>query len=269
VVRDQVGHYPRVCICVFTDSRCTDRASTKACLYRWIFSVGSPRCKVYKRPCLGVSDERTASQTSFQGISLYDLDEGNIDALAVQVRSNTQGPYNPDSTFFYNDDSNRVLLSDVFPRVKYEEYARGLCLLDPYGLHLDWKVIKTAGQMRSIEIFVNFPIMDINRNVLRRNPTATSASQADRLTRYWGDESWRTVAYSTTGNLFGYEEKTSNEALPNAFRERLKTVAGFEYVPQPMPMKNSKGAVVYYLYFASHKPVASRIVRDIFKKYQN
>jgi three-Cys-motif partner protein len=123
--------------------------------------------------------------------------------------------------------------------------------------------------MRSIEIFLNFPIMDINRNLLRCDPTSTSTSQADRLTRYWSDESWRQAAYSTTGNLFGYEEKTSNEALAKAFRERLKTVAGFDYVPAPMPMRNSKGAVLYYLYFASQKPVASRIVRDIFKKYQN
>ena len=187
----------------------------------------------------------------------------------MQVRSRIQGAHDPDSIFFYNEDCNRVLLSDVFPRVKYEEYARGLCLLDPYGLHLDWNVIRTAGHMRSIEIFLNFPIMDINRNVLRRDPSATSASQADRLTRYWGDDSWRKAAYSTTGNLFGYEERTSNDALANAFRERLKTVAGFDYVPKPIPMKNSNGAVLYYLYFASQKPVASQIVRSIFKKYQN
>ena len=116
--------------------------------------------------------------------------------------------------------------------------------------------------MRSIEIFLNFPIMDINRNVLRRDPTAIDPNQADRLTRYWGDDS------CTTGNLFGYEEKTSNEVVASAFRERLKTAAGFDYVPPPMQMINSKGAVLYYLYFASQKPVASRIVRAIFKKYQ-
>jgi three-Cys-motif partner protein len=204
----------------------------------------------------------------FKEYHFIDLDEGNIDALEMQVRSHTRGPYDPKSTFFYNDDCNRVLLSDVFPRVRYEEYVRGLCLLDPYGLHLDWTVIRTAGQMRSVEIFLNFPIMDINRNVLRRDPGTTDPNQADRLTRYWGDESWRQAAYSTTSNLFGYEEKTSNESLANAFRERLKSVAGFDYVPAPMPMTNSKGAVLYYLYFASQKPVASRIVRDIFKKYQ-
>ena len=43
-------------------------------------------------------------------------------------------------------------------------------MLDPYGLHLDWEVIETAGKMRSIEIFLNFPIMDMNRNALWRNP---------------------------------------------------------------------------------------------------
>jgi hypothetical protein len=93
--------------------------------------------------------------------------------------------------------------------------------------------------------------MDINQDVLRHDPATTIPSQADRLTRYWGDDSWRKAAYSTTGNLFGYEEKTSNDVVAGAFRERLKTVAGFDYVPAPMPMKNSKGAVVYYLYFAA------------------
>lgn len=36
-------------------------------------------------------------------------------------------------------------------------------------LHLDWQVIQTAGNMRSIEIFLNFPIMDMNRNALWHN----------------------------------------------------------------------------------------------------
>jgi hypothetical protein len=50
---------------------------------------------------------------------------------------------------------------------------------------------------------------------------------------------------------------------------RLKSVAGFEFVPEPLPMRNSTNAVVYYLFFASHQPVASKIVQDIVKKYKN
>jgi hypothetical protein len=32
-------------------------------------------------------------------------------------------------------------------------------------------------------------------------------------------------------------------------------------------MRNSSGAIVYYLFFASQKAVAAGIVRDIFRKY--
>lgn len=89
------------------------------------------------------------------------------------------------------------------------------------------------------------------------------------MRRFWGDESWKEAAYTTESNLFGFEEKTTNEAMASAFRERLRTVAGFSYVPQPIPMRNKRRATIYYLYFASHKPVAAQIVQDIFDKYKN
>ena len=34
-------------------------------------------------------------------------------------------------------------------------------------------------------------------------------------------------------------------------------------------MRNTKGAVVYYLFFASPKPVAAKIVQSIFNKYRD
>ena len=43
----------------------------------------------------------------------------------------------------------------------------------------------------------------------------------------------------------------------------------FAKVPKPIPMRNSKGAIVYYLFFASKKDAAEQIVIDIFKKYEN
>ena len=100
--------------------------------------------------------------------------------------------------------------------MRYEDYKRGLCLLDPYGLHLDWQVIYTAGQMRSIEIFLNFPIADMNRNVLRRDENKVDDSQLERMNRFWGDESWKEAAYSTEGNLFG-----SGMRFPSAPRPSL------------------------------------------------
>jgi three-Cys-motif partner protein len=48
----------------------------------------------------------------------------------------------------YQGDCNEILLDQILPRVRYNDYKRALCLLDPYGLHLNWRVILTAGQMK-------------------------------------------------------------------------------------------------------------------------
>ncbi len=169
----------------------------------------------------------------------------------------------------HEGDCNTLLLEKVFPRAKFEDYRRGLCLLDPYGLHLNWEVISTAGQMKSIEIFLNFPVMDMNQNVLWHDPEKVDAKQIIRMNSFWGDASWGQAAYDTTRNLFGWKEKTDNESVAAAFQKRLKTVAGFDYVPDPIPMRNSTNAVLYYLFFASRKPAAADIVRQIFDKYRN
>ena len=112
--------------------------------------------------------------------------------------------------------------------------------------------------------------MDMNMNVLWGNPEKVSKDQVARMDAFWGDGSWRHAAYRKAQVLFGtIEEKTSNEAVAEAYRERLKEVAGFQYVPEPMPMRNTRGAVVYYLFFASPNRTGDKIVRDIFNKYRD
>ena len=170
----------------------------------------------------------------------------------------------------YQGDCNSVLLKNVFPQCRYEDYRRALCLLDPYELNPNWEVVETAGKMGSIEIFLNFMIMDANMNVLWKNPDSVATDQASRMTKFWGDDSWRTSAYTTEQGLFGLmEEKAPNESVVAAYRKRLKEVAGFKYVPEPLPMRNTRGAVVYYLFFASQNSTGNKIAEHIFKKYRN
>ena len=166
-------------------------------------------------------------------------------------------------------DCNEVLLSQVLPNVRFDQYRRGLCVLDPYGLHLSWQVIEAAGHLETIDLFLNFPIMDMNRNALWRHPEQASPEGLARMTAFWGDASWQGSVYRSEPTLFGDQDvKLENEEVAAAFGRRLKEVAGFKYVAPPLPMRNTKGATVYYLFFASQKPVAERIVKDIFKKYQ-
>ena len=172
--------------------------------------------------------------------------------------------------FTYSEDCNEVLLRRVFPRAQFKDYRRALCLLDPYNIDLTWQVIEAAGKARSIEIFMNFMIMDINRNALREDPDKAVASKVAQMTRLWGDETWLDAGYDQVQTLFDYSVpvKVSNERFAEAFRERLEKRAGFKYVPKPMPMKTRTNSVIYYLYFASQKEAGMDIVSDIFNKYR-
>ena len=161
-------------------------------------------------------------------------------------------------------------MTKVFPRADYGQYKRALCLLDPYNIDLTWEVLETAGKARSVEIFMTFMIMDINRNALRKNPDMSIASKVAQMTRLWGDDSWLDAGYDQVQTLFDYSVpvKVSNERFAEAFRERLEKKAGFKFVPKPMPMKTKTNSVIYYLYFASQKEAGMDIVNDIFKKYR-
>ncbi len=216
--------------------------------------------KVAQEFVLGSPLNALRVQPPFREYHLIDIKQEKIEHLRRLIG-------NRKDVFLYQGDCNKILLEEVFPQVKFEKFRRGLCILDPYGMNLEWKVIFAAGQMKTLDIFLNFPVMGINRNVLRRDPENAGNLQKVRFTAVWGDNSWPKAAYGS--DLFGNPDKQSNETIAEAFRVRLKEVAGFAKVPKPIPMRNSKGAIVYYLFFASQKDAAEHIVLDIFKKYEN
>jgi hypothetical protein len=95
-------------------------------------------------------------------------------------------------------------------------------------------------------MFLNFPVMDMNRSAIWKNPERVPQDGVDRMNRYWGDASWKEAAYRESQQtvMFGSPEivKQENEEIAAAFQARLRKVAGFEFVPDPVPMKNKKNA---------------------------
>lgn len=202
---------------------------------------------------------------NFSHYHFVDLDEKRVAYLQGLAKDRK-------NVSVYQGDCNSELIEKVFPQCRYEDYRRALCLLDPYNLNPHWDVVKTAGKMKTIDLFLNFMIMDANMNILWKNPNRVSPDQAERMTKFWGDDSWRTTAYRKDTGLFEeMEEKVSNsnEAIVSAYKKRLSDIAGFKCVPDPLPMKNSKGAIVYYLFFASPDETGAKIAKSIFKKYRN
>jgi three-Cys-motif partner protein len=201
----------------------------------------------------------------FDGFYFIDVDAEKTAYLRKQFGSRSD-------VHIYTGDCNAILTNELLRTIQWEQYNRALCVLDPYGLQLDWEVMWQAGQSRAVDMFLNFPVMDMNRNAIWKNPDKIPPGGVERMTRFWGDESWKQAAYATSPQtgLFGAPEtvKQANEQIVSAFKKRLKEVAGFAHVAEPLPMRNSTKAVVYYLFLASPKSVAEKIIEHIFSKYR-
>jgi three-Cys-motif partner protein len=238
------------------------RPTSEEILHRRIQRRGPHRVRGTGEQIEGSPTRALKIAPSFDHFYFIDLNKDKTDYLQKQC----EGHGNVE---IVNDDAN-LYLRKLLPSIRYDLFNRALCVLDPYGLHLDWEVIELAGKSRAVDLVLNFPVMDMNRNAIWRQPERAPPEGIERMNRFWGDESWRQAAFaeSPQRNLFGdvKEEKQPNRAIVNAFRDRLKKVAGFEYVPEPLPMKNGKNAVVYYLFLASPKRVAETIIKGIFER---
>ena len=202
-------------------------------------------------------------QPKFREYHFVELDPVKADHLRCLFADHAE-------VHIHEGDCNEVVPVKLLPLVRWDQRRRALCLLDPYGLHLDWAVIQAAGRLKTIDLLLNFPMMDMNMNVLWHDPASVKPEQAARMTRFWGDESWKNAAYSPEQTLFEtILNKTDNVRVAEAFAKRLKDVASFKYVAEPLPMRNSTQAIVYYLFFASQNRTAHKIISYIFGKYRD
>ncbi len=203
-------------------------------------------------------------QPPFDEYHFIDLDGEKVDFLKSQVGSRS-------GVAFYNADSNQVMLESILPRFSYAKRTRALWVLDPYGLTLDWAVVRAAASSQAVEVFINFPIMHMNRNCKHDNLSKILPGELRAMDRFWGDRSWHAAMFrpSPQQNLFGAEDldKTENRDLVEAYCKRLTEVAGFGFVANPLPMRNSRNAIVYYLIFAGPNRTGWKIVQDLYRKY--
>lgn len=141
-------------------------------------------------------------------------------------------------------------------------------------IDLAWEVVAAAGKSNAIEIFLNFMVMDMNMNVLLRDPEKAVPVQVARMNRFWGDATWRDAAYETNPQASFFQENEiekandANEKIAAAYRNRLLQAAGFAYVPEPLALKNKLGKTIYYLFFASPNKTGQKIVEHIFNKHR-
>ena len=134
---------------------------------------------------------------------------------------------------FHEGDCNEILVSEIFPLIRFDTYRRAFCLLDPYGLQLRWEVFREAAAMETIEILLNFSIMDLNRNIGLRDPSRIRPEDAARAT-------------ATTGGVRPSTRRTWSSLTCSALRRRRQTrpsrrpSAGGSGTAQVSPMSRTR-----------------------------
>jgi three-Cys-motif partner protein len=166
-------------------------------------------------------------------------------------------------------DCNTIIVNDIIPTIRFENFNRGIIFLDPFGMEVDWGTIEGIAKTKALEIFLNFPVMAINRSILVNNPDKIDKAKIEKMNKLWGSEQWMGEIYKEAPDLFERRiEKVSQtgKSLGMLFQKRLEEL--FPFVTFPLVMRNSINAPLYCLIFAGHNATGKKIADTIFKSFE-
>lgn len=155
---------------------------------------------------------------------------------------------------FYNKDCNEFLKEYNYNPSPYVGY---FILLDPAGPELQWETINLLSKLKKIDLLILYPYDMALVRLVNKYP--------QKLDKFYGTNKW-----------FDIYKKRRDAA--DARRKLLKfyirnlEALGFESELidcRPVRRKLREGKLLYYLIFATHSPVAKKIISDIFNKELN
>jgi three-Cys-motif partner protein len=212
---------------------------------------GSPRIALGLTPCF----------TQYHFIEQEDWRVARLDKLREEFPTH-------DITI-YHGDCNKILREQILPELSYSSKKRAIAFIDPFGMQFEWETMEHLAETETVEVLLNFPVMAINRGVLRKHPEMISKTSRERLNRFWGTDDWMVDLYMEEQTLFGPEiikRPRSGREFGYVFKKRLGEI--FRYCSIPILMTNSKNAPLYCMIFAGHNATGEKIAGEIFLKYE-
>ena len=173
------------------------------------------------------------------------------------------------SITIYHGDCNKELREQILPQLPYSSKKRAIAFIDPFGMQFEWETMVHLAKTKTVEVLLNFPVMAINRGVLRKQQKMISKATSERLNRFCGTDDWMVDLYMEDQTLFGTEtvkRHHSGKEFGYIFKRRLGEI--FRYCSIPILMTNSKNAPLYCMLFAGHNATGKKIAEDIFLKYE-
>ncbi len=134
---------------------------------------------------------------------------------------------------------------------------RGVLFLDPFATEVEWSTIQSIAGFEALDTWILFPVSAIARMLPTScRPDDISPEWAKRLTRIFGDESWRDLYWSWT-NLFGgnvFERQPGVGGLITIYKNNLERLFGNRFLKQSRTLKNSKDSPLFEFMFCVGSP---------------
>ncbi len=134
--------------------------------------------------------------------------------------------------------------------------TRAVLFLDPFATEVEWTTIESVAKTKSIDLWVLFPIMAVNRLLANDSEKI----QYGCLNRIFGTEDWFESFYKTKqlDDIFGEPKETVDKAcdfdnIKSFYKQRLKNIFT-DVAEQPKVFCNSKDSPLFFFFFAVGNP---------------
>ena len=136
---------------------------------------------------------------------------------------------------------------------------RGVLFLDPFATEVEWSTMEAIAGFEALDTWILFPVSAIARMLpTSQQPDEISPEWAKRLTRIFGDESWRNLYQEDPqGNLFGgveYQREPGVDGLIDIYKEKLRTLFGKRFLEKSRTLRNSRNSPLFEFMFCVGNP---------------
>ena len=202
---------------------------------------------------------------------IYYFVEKNVKNVS-QLKALVENKFAEKNVKIVQDDcNNRIISMANFLKEPKNKNYRVLAFIDPYGMQVEWKSIESLKGL-GVDIWMLVPTgLGVAR--LLNNDGKIEVALMQRLKTFLGMTETEIMDYFykkvVTQNLFDEMEtelvKETKIATKTAelYRERLSTI--FQFVSDPLVMKNSRGSIMYHFLLCSNNKTAIEIANDIVK----
>ncbi len=152
-------------------------------------------------------------------------------------------------------DANEELQRICHPKFRsFWQPNRAVLFLDPFALEVEWSTVEDVAQTKAMDTWILFPSSAVRRMLPReRRPDDIDPKWVSKLTKVFGDESWREIySMASQQSLFGeinWVSDSGTEKIVELYKEKLATIfAGI--APTSRTLRNDQNSPLFEFIFA-------------------